>query len=273
LALQATFGSVAYTNLSHNNVGAMTIQFAAPSLTSVTSDTVVVGPAPADRLVFATQPGSASAGVPFGIQPVVKARDQFGNDTVAGLPGSRIVTLALSSGTGSLTGNTSLDIGTNAGNGVVIFTDLQLDAAGANKQITASASGMTNGVSASFGVSASVFTKLQLLVPGETAAPGTASSKTGTPAPQAAGTPFNVTVNAVDETWNVVDTISDLVRCFLRRHGGTPANASLVSGTKAFSVTLNTVGSATLTASDLTNPARRPTPVRRSPWAAAACAS
>jgi len=259
LSLRATFGTVTYTNLSHNNVGPMTIQFAATNLISVTSATVMVGPAPADRLYFATQPGSASAGVPFGIQPVVKTRDQFGNDTVAGLPGSRIVTLALSSGSGTLTGTTSLDIGTNAGNGVIAFTDLQLDAAGASKQITASASGMTNAVSTSFGVSSSVFSKLQLLVPGETAAPGTASGKTGTPVPQAAGTPFNVTVNAVDATWNIVDTISDLVG--ITSSAGTaslPANASLVSGTKTFSVTLNTVGSATLTASDLTDGGKTP---------------
>src|SRR5207247_10010878 len=49
-------------------------------------------------------------------------------------------------------------------------------------------------------------TKLQLLVPGETAAPGTASGKIGTPHPQTAGTATLscIIVNAVDANWNVV---------------------------------------------------------------------
>src|SRR5204863_3458634 len=96
--------------------------------------------------------------------------------------------------------------------------------------------------------------KLQLLVPGETAAPGTASGKTGTPSPQAAGTPFNVTVNAVDANWNLVDTIADTVGLTSSDSNATlPANAALASGAKTFSVTLNTVGSQTLTTSDLTD--------------------
>src|SRR6185369_13676329 len=175
--------------------------FSAPGLTSVISDPIVVGPAPADRLVFTTQPGSASAGVPFGIQSVLKTQDRFGSFSSAGLSASKLVTVTLSAGSGTLSGTKILDIGTAAGNGTVAFTDLQIDTAGTGKQLTASASGLSNAVTTSFAVSSAVFSKLQLLVPGETAAPGTASGKTGTPNPQAAGTPFNVTVNAVDATW------------------------------------------------------------------------
>src|SRR2546427_5025150 len=47
------------------------------------------------------------------------------------------------------------------------------------------------------------FTKLQLLMPGEAAAPGPASGKTGTPN-VTAGTPVTVTVKAVDADWDVV---------------------------------------------------------------------
>ncbi len=252
--LTAISGLVSYTDLSFTASGTNTIQFSATNLTSVTSDPVVVDPAAASRLAFSTQPGSASTGLPFGIQPVVKIQDQFGNNSTVGLPASLNVALTLTSGTGPLLGTTTLDIGTGAGNGVAAFSDLEIDAVGANKQITASAAGMTSGVSAAFGVSAGVFTKLQLLVPGEVAAPGTANGKTGTPNPQAAGTAFNVSVNAVDANWNVVDTISDTVG--ITSSAGTatlPANAALVSGTKTFSVTLNTVGSATLTASDITD--------------------
>src|SRR5207245_11270147 len=55
-------------------------------------------------------------------------------------------------------------------------------------------------------VTAGSFTKLQLLVPGETAAPGPRSGKTGTAREEAGGTAFTVTVNAVDANWNVVSS-------------------------------------------------------------------
>src|SRR6185503_2862626 len=232
----------------------ITIQFSATNLASVTSAPIMVNPAPADRLVFTTQPGSASAGVPFGIQPVLKTQDRFGSFSSAGLPASKLVTVTLTAGSGTLSGTKMLDIGTAAGNGTVAFTDLQIDTAGTGKQLAATSSGLSNAVSATFAVSSAVFSKLQLLVPGESTAPGTPTGKTGTPNPQAAGTPFNVTVNAVDASWNLVNTISDTVRLTSSDSGATlPANASLVSGTKTFSVTLNTVGSQTLTVSDLTD--------------------
>src|SRR4029434_9862002 len=123
----------------------------------VTSDPIVVEPAPADRLVFVTQPGSASAGVPFGIQPVLKTQDRFGSFSSAGLPAGKLITLTLSAGSGTLSGTTTLDIGTAAGNGTVTFTDLQTSTEGTNKQLTATSSGLSNAVSASFAVSSAVF--------------------------------------------------------------------------------------------------------------------
>src|SRR6202043_3641235 len=53
-------------------------------------------------------------------------------------------------------------------------------------------------------VNAGAFSKLQLLMPGETASPGSATGKTGAPTAQTAGTAFSVTVNAVDANWNPV---------------------------------------------------------------------
>src|SRR5439155_7718578 len=127
LARTAAFGVASYTNLSHNVTGDITIQFTATNLVSVTSSPITVGPGPANRLVFTTQPGSASAGYPFGIQPVLRSQDQFGNNSTGGLPASRNVTVTLTAGTGPLSGNTSLDIGTGAANGTVTFTNLQID--------------------------------------------------------------------------------------------------------------------------------------------------
>ena len=92
-------------------------------------------------------------------------------------------------------------------------------------------------------------------MPGETAAPGTTTGKTGTPNAQIAGTAFNVTVNAVDANWNLIST-NDTVKITSSDANATlPANAALVGGTKSFSVTLRTVGSSTITASDVTHTA------------------
>ena len=104
-------------------------------------------------------------------------------------------------------------------------------------------------------VNAGALAQLQLLVPGETAAPGTPTGKTGTPAIQTAGTAFNVTVNAVDANWNLINTNDSVAITSTDSNAGLPANAALASGSKTFSVTLKTAGSATLTAADATHPA------------------
>ncbi len=253
----AIVGIGTYTNISHNVAGTISILFTSPGLTSVTSAPVVITPALADHLAFSTQPGSASVGSPFGIQPMVTTQDRFGNLSATSLGATQLVSLSLASGTGPLLGTTLLNIGTNGGNGIVAFSDLEIDAAGTNKQLKAASAGMTNGLSSAFAVSSAAFSKLQILVPGETAAPGTLSGKTGTPAAQAAGTPFIVTVNAVDAGWNLVNTISDAVAISSTDGAaGLPVPAALVSGTKTFSVTLNTVGTSTVTSSDLTQPSK-----------------
>ncbi|MHB8651057.1 MAG: invasin domain 3-containing protein, partial [Gaiellaceae bacterium] len=110
---------------------------------------------------------------------------------------------------------------------------------------------LTAGTGASTTVNPGAATKLQLLMPGETAAPGTTSGKTGSPSAQVAGSSFNVTVNAVDANWNVVSSITHTVAITSSDANATlPANAALSSGTQTFAVTLNTAGAATVTATD-----------------------
>src|SRR5207247_2074333 len=106
-------------------------------------------------------------------------------------------------------------------------------------------------------VNTGAFVKLQLLVPGETAAPGSAAGKSGTPTARTAGTAFNVTVNAVDANWNLVNAVTDITGISSSDSSATlPANASLVSGTQSVSVSFKTAGSAMLTASDITDNAK-----------------
>ncbi len=102
------------------------------------------------------------------------------------------------------------------------------------------------------------FEKLQVLMPGETAAPNTPSGKTGTPDAQSVGIPFNVTVNAVDAVWNRVKATDTVTITSSDLAASLPADAALLGGTAIFSVTLNTVGSFTVTASDVTDGTKTP---------------
>src|SRR4029077_9706082 len=112
---------------------------------------------------------------------------------------------------------------------------------------------MTANTSPATTVNGGAFAKLQILLPGEIAAPGTASGKTGTPSAQTAGASFNVTVNAVDANWNPVSS-TDTVRIPSTDPNATlPANTALVAGTKTLSVTPKTAGSKTFTATDISN--------------------
>jgi len=102
-----------------------------------------------------------------------------------------------------------------------------------------------------------VATKLQVLMPGETAAPGTATGKTGTPTAQKVGVPFDITVNAVDSNWNLVDYVTDTVSITSSDTSATlPIDAALVAGAQTFSVTFGTAGSFTVTATDATDTAK-----------------
>ena len=72
---------------------------------------------------FFVQPGGAVAGVPFTQQPVVRLLDQHENPM---LDFTGPVEMSISSGTGTLSGTTTV----NAVAGVATFTDLELDLAG-----------------------------------------------------------------------------------------------------------------------------------------------
>ena len=66
-------------------------------------------------MVFTTLPGGAVAGSVFGVQPVIRTQDTFNNNSTVGLGANRTVTLTLTSGTGTLQGTVTLDLGTAAG--------------------------------------------------------------------------------------------------------------------------------------------------------------
>ena len=70
-------------------------------------------------------------------------------------------------------------------------------------------SSTTTNASGNFTVVPGTVQRLQVLLPGETSDPGSASGKTGTPVHQVVGVAFNVVVNAVDAYWNRVTSVND----------------------------------------------------------------
>jgi hypothetical protein len=243
----ASGGVVTFANLSHTVADTISIDFAGTGLPVVTSGNVLVSAGAASKLTILTQPSStATAGVPFAQQPVVRIEDSFGN--LRSTDNTTVVTAARSAGSGTLQGTTSV----TAVNGLVTCANLAHNLA-STITIQFSSGSLSSATSGTVAVSAGVFAKLQLLVPGETAAPGTGTGKTGTPTAQTAATAFNVTVNAVDANWNLVNAADTVNISSTDANAVLPADAALVNGSRSFSVTLKAAGSQTLTASDVTD--------------------
>jgi predicted RNA methylase len=222
------------------------------SFVGIDAFSVTAGAGTATKLAITSiSPPSPTVDTAFSV--VVQSQDASGNPT--NVTSTTGVSLSLDTGTGTLGGTLTGSI-VNGANSVTISgvtyskveTGVRLTAAR-----TSGMSPLAAGTSAAFTVVAGTFTKLQVLVPGEIAAPGTTSGKTGTPTAQTAGTPFTVTVNAVDANWNVMSSTHRVRITASDANATLPANAHLVAGTRTFSVTLNTVGSWTVTATDITD--------------------
>ena len=100
---------------------------------------------PVVQLLWSTQPGSATTGAPFGQQPTLVTADAQGNPSTLNLAPSVLVTVDTVPPGGLNGGARTIDIGTGAGNGVINFTDLQINSAG-GYSLTARAGNGTNQV-------------------------------------------------------------------------------------------------------------------------------
>ncbi|MGH7724532.1 MAG: hypothetical protein ACREOU_03815 [Candidatus Eiseniibacteriota bacterium] len=110
-----------------------------------------------------------------------------------------------------------------------------------------------NGTSDPFTVHPGNFSRLQVIVPGETPLPGSVTGKTGTPATQGAGRTFNVGVYATDQWWNPVPSGDNVRLTSSDPAANTPLTGALSNGFRQFLASLGTVGTQTLTVSDLSN--------------------
>jgi hypothetical protein len=210
------------------------------------SSVFTVNPAAASKLVIATQPSAtASAGVAFDQQPVVRIEDAYTNlrssDTLT-------VTAARLAGAGTLQGTTAVA----AVGGIASFSNLA-HAYATNITIQFTSGSLTAATSGTIAVSPTAYSQLQVLLPGETAAPGSPTGKTGAASAQTAGTAFTVRVNAVDGNWNLINTVSDTAAITCTDPTAVlPPEAALVNGTGTFSLTCKDAGSQTVTATDVT---------------------
>src|SRR5213075_2695501 len=259
LATSGVTGSPALSATSTNVAGTYPITVTAGTLSSgnysfnFVNGQLTVTPASASKLVFTISAQTLTAGVTSGTI-TVQRQDAYNNPNTT----DGTITVNLSSDSSGIyvfrdatdtSTISSVSIASDSNSASFKYNDSKAG----TPTITAAASGLTSGTQLET-INAGAFVKLQLLVPSEIAAPGTATGKTGSATARTSGVAFNVTVNAVDANWNVVNNVSHTVALTATDSLATlPGNTSLVSGSKIFSVTLNTVGSASLTASDITD--------------------
>ncbi len=204
------------------------------------------------RLVITSVNGGASPNAGTAFSVIVQSQDASSN--AAGVSMNTVVSLSLNTGGGILGGTLtgSIPVGSNT----VTISGVTYSKAESGVILTASrmnGDALTSANSGSFTVNPGAFSGLQLLMPGETAAPGTASGKTGSPTTQIVGTSCTVTVNSVDANWNAISTNDTVAITSSDSNAILPANAALSGGTKTFNVTFKTSGSQTVTAADVTH--------------------
>ncbi len=141
--VNAVNGVATFTNLQIVGVGAHTLAFTSAGLTSISSASFTVNPGAPTQLAIGTQPAGAVSGVALTTQPVVQIRDANGNLTSS----AAAVTVAIASGTGTLSGTTTV----NAVNGVATFANLVIAGSGAHT-LTFTSTSITAATSSSLTV-------------------------------------------------------------------------------------------------------------------------
>ncbi len=239
--------------VTFNTVGSQTLtvsDLTNSGITGMTSPPIQVIPAGVDHFAFNTITSPQVAGVPVSV--TIRAVDSGGN-TVPTYAADAI--LSANTGTGSITPN-QISFTGGTWTGPVTF----MGAGGAVALTCADYSAPPKtGTSNNFVVNAGPFRGLQVLLPGETAQGGTPDGKTGTPTNVTAGTPFTLTVRAVDQFWNLVSGVSDRVGLTSTdSFAWMPAETTLVNGQILIPVRLHKSGYQTITATDLDNPTALP---------------
>ncbi|MBN2009898.1 hypothetical protein JW960_11200 [candidate division KSB1 bacterium] len=216
------------------------------SIASSTSSDITVIAQGVDHFVIAPISSPRTAGSAFSI--TISAKDAAGNP-VNDYNGAIDISVRTGEGTFSPT-DIYMSNGQWTGN-ITITKASQSTAIEVEDRLQPPHAGTSN----SFQVQPGASTKLQVLMPGESATPGLAPGKSGAVQEILAGTPITIRVNSVDAWWNVVSSTPDVIHLESSDpEAELPNDASLINGTRQFQVTLNTNGLQTVTAEDVTNP-------------------
>ena len=160
----ATFGDII-----DDTAETITLIFSGGTLTPATTSSITVNPAAPSQLVITKAPSTATAGVKFNLQPVVKEEDQFGN-IIKSDSTSTVTAARGDQGTASLQG-TKLTV--TLVKGVATFTGLYYDMAETmDISFTTNAEGVAPATSGSIVVSPNIATQLILSMPGQTVTTG-----------------------------------------------------------------------------------------------------
>ncbi|HEX9892510.1 MAG TPA: carboxypeptidase-like regulatory domain-containing protein, partial [Gemmatimonadales bacterium] len=139
-------------------VGNRTLQFTAPGLTPVTSNTIAITPGAAAKLALTAQPSpTASSGTPFVQQPVVQIQDAAGNSVAES---TTAITAAIETGAGGSLGGGLIAL-TNAA-GQASYTNLALTGASGNYTLRFTSGTLTAVVSNTIALGAGAGSKLSL---------------------------------------------------------------------------------------------------------------
>jgi hypothetical protein len=132
-----TVGGVAtFSGLSLTNTGGVTLSFTSGAASVTSPITVSVGPVA--EVIWTTQPGLATNGMPFGQQPVLQTADAGGHVSTINLGATNMVVISLYSGSGLAGGPLTFNMGTDGSNGIATFQNLQINNSGANDVLAAS---------------------------------------------------------------------------------------------------------------------------------------
>ena len=223
-------GVATFNDLSIDLSGSKKLTAASSGLSSAESSGFTISPAAASQLAFSQQPTNTTAGVAIAPAVTVQVKDPFGNNVP---DGSLTIDIALSTGSGSLSGTITRTTDTN---GLATFNDLSIDLTG-SKKLTATNSALGSVESAAFTMLAAAPNQLVFVQQPTATAAGTAIS----PAVQ---------VHVADSFGNDVPGAS--VNMSLNGAGtlgGTTSQTTDSGGVATFAdLSVNLVGSKTLTA-------------------------
>ena len=238
---------------SLGTVGTQTLTIAdltTGGIQGMTSPPIQVIPSGVDHFAVSTITSPQTAGVPVSV--TIRATDNTGN-TIPGYAGDAV--LVANTGAGSIVPE-FITFTNGVWTGLMVFKG----AGGAVSFSVADFSAPPHiGASNSFTVSPGPFNGLQVLLPGESPRGGTGDGKEGTATVQQAGTPFTLTVRAVDSFWNLVTGVGDSIALgSTDAFAGMPAHTKLTGGQALIPTTLYRTGANRIWASDITDPSKQP---------------